>query len=98
MHNNADHRSLYEVANNIKDINTLLVPRTALAAPTQSGWCDGCSPDNCVGCATPAAPVDADVQQDAERLDFLIEQRPVDLRRLLAALRSPERGDVGAVQ
>lgn len=26
------------------------------AAPAQEGWCDGCNPDNCVGCgpATPA--------------------------------------------
>ena len=24
--------------------------------PIQSGWCDGCNPDNCSGCATPAAP------------------------------------------
>ena len=22
----------------------------------QPGWCDGCNPDNCSGCATPAAP------------------------------------------
>lgn len=28
----ADHRSLYEVTGDIKDINTLLVPRAALAA------------------------------------------------------------------
>ena len=25
----------------------------------QPGWCDGCNPDNCSGCATPTAPVDA---------------------------------------
>lgn len=24
--------------------------------PTQEGWCYGCNPDNCSGCATPAAP------------------------------------------
>ena len=29
--------------------------RAALATPTQAGWCDGCSPDNCGGCATPTA-------------------------------------------
>lgn len=45
----------------------------ALATPTQVGWCDGCSPDNCGGCATPAVPVDATMQQDAERLDYLQE-------------------------
>ena len=32
----------------------------ALSAPAQPGWCDGCSPDNCGGCATPAAPAQAD--------------------------------------
>ena len=31
--------------------------KTTLAHPAvQAGWCDGCSPDNCGGCATPAAP------------------------------------------
>ena len=35
----ADHRSLYEVTGDIKDINTLLVPRAALASPAQPvGW------------------------------------------------------------
>ena len=32
------------------------------AAPkpaAQAGWCDGCSPDNCGGCATPTAPAQA---------------------------------------
>lgn len=70
--NTADHRSLYEVTGDIKDINTMLVPRSTLATPTQAaalvsptdaqidaiavpaqtGWCEGCSPDNCGGCAT----------------------------------------------
>ena len=35
--------------------------KTTLAHPAvQAGWCDGCSPDNCGGCASSAAPVDAD--------------------------------------
>ena len=33
--NTADHRSLYEVTGDIKDINTMLVPRAALAEPAQ---------------------------------------------------------------
>ena len=33
--NTADHRSLYEVTGDIKDINTMLVPRSTLAAPAQ---------------------------------------------------------------
>ena len=35
--NTADHRSLYEVTGDIKDINTMLVPRSTLAAPAQAG-------------------------------------------------------------
>ena len=34
--NTADHRSLYEVTGDIKDINTMLVPRSTLAAPAQA--------------------------------------------------------------
>lgn len=34
--NTADHRSLYEVTGDIKDINTMLVPRSTLATPTQA--------------------------------------------------------------
>ena len=30
-------------------------PQPPEAAPSQEGWCDGCSPDNCCGCG-PAAP------------------------------------------
>ena len=33
--NTAGHRSLYEVTGDIKDINTMLVPRAALATPAQ---------------------------------------------------------------
>ena len=44
----------------------------ALATPTQAGWCDDCNPDNCSGCATPAAPVDADVQKQDEALIWLM--------------------------
>ena len=40
--------------------------------PTQEGWCYGCSPDNCSGCATSAAPVDADVQKQDEALIWLM--------------------------
>ena len=28
----------------------------ALTTPAQAGWCKDCNPDNCCGCATPAAP------------------------------------------
>ena len=31
-----------------------------ISEPAKAGWCDGCSPDNCGGCASSAAPVDAD--------------------------------------
>ena len=48
--------------------STRLAPQQA----AQAGWCDGCSPDNCGGCATSAAPVPA-VQQDAERYRWLRE-------------------------
>ena len=54
-------------------------PQPPAAAPAQEGWCDGCSPDNCVACCVgggapaQAAPVDAAVQQDAERWQFLAE-------------------------
>lgn len=39
------------------------VERAALAAPAQAGWCDGCSPDNCGGCAIPAAAAPAPASQ-----------------------------------
>ena len=39
-------------------------PQPPAAAPAQPGWCDGCSPDNCVGCG-PAAP--AQVQPEPNR-------------------------------
>ena len=45
----------------------------ALAPPAQAGWCDGCSPDNCGGCATPAAPL--------WRKDFLPGRLPSVYRR-----------------
>ena len=48
--------------------STRLAPQPA----AQAGWCDGCSPDNCGGCATSVAPVPA-VQQDAERYRWLRE-------------------------
>ena len=31
------------------------------AAQTQEGWCNGCNPDNCGGCATPTAPAQVGV-------------------------------------
>ena len=41
----------------------------------QAGWCDGCSPDNCGGCMTSAAPTQA-APVDAESwLDLLAEAR-----------------------
>ena len=43
-----------------------------ISEPANAGWCDGCSPDNCSGCATPAAPVDADVQKQDEALIWLM--------------------------
>lgn len=35
------------------------------AAPAQEGWCDGCNPDNCVGCG-PAAPAQAQPEPKRE--------------------------------
>ena len=33
-------------------LEALAAAHPAEAAPAQPGWCDGCSPDNCCGCAT----------------------------------------------
>ena len=44
--------------------NLATTPQPPAAAPAQPGWCDGCSPDNCVGCG-PAAP--AQVQPEPNR-------------------------------
>lgn len=44
--------------------HTLFEPQSVDAAIAQEGWCDGCSPDNCVGCG-PAAP--AQVQPEPNR-------------------------------
>ena len=30
-----------------------------ISEPANAGWCDGCSPDNCGGCVTPASPAQA---------------------------------------
>ena len=39
-------------------------PQPPAAAPAQEGWCDGCSPDNCVGCGpTSGAQVQPEPQQ-----------------------------------
>ena len=61
--------------------------KTTLAHPVvQEGWCDGCNPDNCSGCATPTAPVDADLQKQDEAL----------IRQMLEALEcSGEPDDPG---
>ena len=37
-------------------------PQPPAAAPAQEGWCDGCNPDNCVGCG-PAAPAQMQPKQ-----------------------------------
>ena len=44
--------------------HTLFEPQSVDAALAQEGWCDGCNPDNCVGCG-PAAP--AQVQPEPNR-------------------------------
>ena len=71
--------------------------KTTLAHPAvQAGWCDGCSPDNCGGCATPTAPANEALKNaalpwpwktDAEVLDDAISAIEGQ-NRLKAALRS----------
>ena len=55
------------------EIKTNELTGTTLATPTQAGWCDGCSPDNCSGCATSAAPAQAGEQK---RLPLAITSAP----------------------
>ena len=64
---------------------------------TQLGWCDGCNPDNCSGCATPAAPcrpVAAPVGVDAENeIDLFVEAALCErLDACLAAARAAQKG------
>ena len=62
--------------------------RAALATPAQAGWCKDCSPDDCGGCATPAAPVDAENEIDLLAEAALCER----LDTCLAAARAAQGG------
>ena len=42
--------------------NKELEEQPAATPAVQEGWCDGCSPDNCVGCG-PAAPAHVQPKQ-----------------------------------
>ena len=44
-----------------------------ISEPAKAGWCDGCSPDNCGGCAASAAPAQAGEQK---RLPLAITSAP----------------------
>ena len=46
----------------ITELEAKLAATLTTAAPAQEGWCDGCSPDNCVGCG-PAAPAQVQPKQ-----------------------------------
>ena len=39
----------------IEELEAQLSATLTTAAPAQEGWCDGCNPDNCVGCGPGAA-------------------------------------------
>ena len=69
------------------------VGRAALAAPAQAGWCKDCNPDNCGGCATPAA---IDYWKDGDAIhDDLTSALDDDVARLYAKYDELYRSSCG---
>ena len=68
------------------------VGRAALAAPAQAGWCKDCNPDNCGGCATPAA---IDYRKDGDAIHDDLTSSADDVALLYAKYDELYRSSCG---
>ena len=79
------HKSLEEAFDAI-------IERAALAAPAQAGWCKDCNPDNCGGCATPAA---IDYRKDGDAIHDDLTSSADDVALLYAKYDELYRSSCG---